>query len=317
MKNKHALLCLMLLLAVSTSRAVAQNVSIYAGKSKTLYDSRYYPDLFGEHVAPTFYTLDVKLGWADYSSSPYASICKHPERGIGFQIDGLSSIKAANGPGMGNIYSIYGYIDRPLIVIGDFSFGYSGEFGLGFMFRHRYDPVENPWNVIISTPVNAHISLGLQAQYAISPRFDAGIGFFFNHHSNGAISFPNYGLNAFELALRLGMKTPKSEEEIHRETVDDGFKRRFCFGIQASGGIMSDISKRKASGSMSSISSTRSRPMLSTDIAAPMPLVWALTFLSRPSVTRLPKTTAGERPMIPSPTVSLSNTSFVITTSRP
>ena len=197
-------LCLVLLLAVPVSHAVAQNVSIYAGESKTLYDSRYYPALFGEGVAPTFPTFDVKLGWTDYGSSPYATICKHPERGIGF------------------------------------SFGYSGEFGLGFMFSHRYDPVENPWNVVISTPVNAHISLGFQAQYAISPRFDAGIGFFFNHHSNGAVSFPNYGLNAFELAVRLGMKAPRSEEEMHRETVDDGFKRGFFYGIQASGGIMSN-----------------------------------------------------------------------------
>ena len=137
--------CLILLLAVPASRAAAQNVSLYAGESKTLYDGRYYPDLFGEHIAPTFPTFDVKLGWTDYSSSPYAAICKHPERGIGFQIDGLSGIKAANGPGMGNIYSIYGYIDRPLIVVRDFSFGYSGEFGLGFMFSNRYDPVENPW----------------------------------------------------------------------------------------------------------------------------------------------------------------------------
>ena len=61
---------------------------MYAGESKTLYDSRYYPALFGEGVAPTFHTFDVKLGWTDYSSSPYAAICKHPERGIGFQIDG-------------------------------------------------------------------------------------------------------------------------------------------------------------------------------------------------------------------------------------
>ena len=210
------------------------------GRSKTLYDSRYYPALFGENVAPAFPTFDIRLGWADYSPSPYASICKHPEMGVGFQFDGLADVMAANGPGMGNIYSLYGYIDRPLLVLGGFSFGYSGEFGVGLMFNKRYDPVTNPWNVVISTPVNAHISLGLQAQYAISPRYDAGIGFFFNHHSNGAVSFPNYGLNAFELALRLGMKAPRSEAELQRGTVDDGFKRHFQFGIQVSGGIMSN-----------------------------------------------------------------------------
>ena len=141
---------------------------------------------------------------------------------------------------MGNIYSVYGYFDRPILVLGGFSFGYSGEFGLGFMFRNRYDPVVNPWNVVISSPVNAHISMGVQAQYDITPRYNAGIGFFFNHHSNGAVSFPNYGLNAFELALRVGMKSPRTPARPASEPVDDGFKRGFQFGLQVSSGVMSN-----------------------------------------------------------------------------
>ena len=231
---------MILLLAATAGRVSAQNVSVYAGASKTLYDGRFYPDLFGEKVAPVFPTFDVKLGWADNSSSPFASICKHPEVGIGFQFDGLAGIKAVNGPGMGNIYSLYGYFDRPFLTVGGFSLGYSGEFGLGFVFSRLYNPDTNPWNVMISSPVNAHISLGLQAQYALSRRFDVGIGLFFNHHSNGAVTFPNYGLNAFELAMRVGMKSPRSVEKQPLEPEDDGFKRRFQFAVQFSGGIMSN-----------------------------------------------------------------------------
>ena len=240
MKVRYFILSLLLLLAGSAGKVSAQNVSIYAGASKTLYDGRFYPDLFGEKVAPVFPTFDVKLGWADYSSSPFASICKHPEVGIGFQFDGLAGVKASNGPGMGNIYSLYGYFDRPFLTAGRFSLGYSGEFGLGFVFSRRYNPETNPWNVMISSPVNAHISLGLQAQYALSDRYDVGIGLFFNHHSNGAVTFPNYGLNAFELAMRVGMKSPRSKEELLSEPEDDGFKRRFQFAVQFSGGIMSN-----------------------------------------------------------------------------
>ena len=231
---------MILLLAATAGRVSAQNVSVYAGASKTLYDGRFYPDLFGEKVAPVLPTFDVKLGWADNSSSPFASICKHPEVGIGFQFDGLAGVKAVNGPGMGNIYSLYGYFDRPFLTVGGFSLGYSGEFGLGFVFSRLYNPDTNPWNVMISSPVNAHISLGLQAQYALSRRFDVGIGLFFNHHSNGAVTFPNYGLNAFELAMRVGMKSPRSVEKQTLEPEDDGFKRRFQFAVQFSGGIMSN-----------------------------------------------------------------------------
>jgi len=240
MRPKPFIFCMILLLAATAGRVSAQNVSVYAGASKTLYDGRFYPDLFGEKVAPVFPTFDVKLGWSDNSSSPFASICKHPEVGIGFQFDALAGIKAVNGPGMGNIYSLYGYFDRPFLTVGGFSLGYSGEFGLGFVFSRLYNPDTNPWNVMISSPVNAHISLGLQAQYALSRRFDVGIGLFFNHHSNGAVTFPNYGLNAFELAMRVGMKSPRSVEKQPLEPEDDGFKRRFQFAVQFSGGIMSN-----------------------------------------------------------------------------
>lgn len=240
MRINSFIICFLFLLAGFAGNAAAQNVSFYAGRSKTLYDSRYYPALFGENVAPAFPTFDVKLGWTDHSLSPYASVCRHPEIGVGFQVDALASVKAANGPGMGNIYSLYGYFDRPLLVFRGFSLGYSGEFGAGFMFSNRYDPVTNPWNVVISSPVNAHISLGVQALFAVTPKYDAGIGFFFNHHSNGAVTFPNYGLNAFELALRVGMKDPRSGEALHREPENDGFKPGFQFAVQMSGGIMSN-----------------------------------------------------------------------------
>ena len=223
----------------------AQNISVYAGRSTSLYDSRFYPDLFGEKVVPAFVTLEARLGWSDYSSSPFASLCNHPEVGVGFQFDGLRGVKAVNGPGMGNIYSIYGYIDRTVLKWGGFSLGYSGELGLGFVFNRLFDPVKNPWNVIISAPVNAHIALGIQAQYAFLSRYDVGIGFFFNHHSNGAITFPNYGLNSFELALRVGMKSPRSKEDLVREPEDDGFRRRFQFAVQFSGGVVSNSANYK------------------------------------------------------------------------
>lgn len=79
---KYSIICLAFLLAGS---AAAQNISVYAGRSTSLYDSRFYPDLFGENVVPAFLTLDAKVGWADNSSSPFASILKHPEVGIGVQ----------------------------------------------------------------------------------------------------------------------------------------------------------------------------------------------------------------------------------------
>ena len=88
MKFQRFILSLSLLLAGMAGNVAAQDFSFSAGRSKTLYDGRYYPDIFGEGVAPKFNTFDFRVGWTDYSSSPFASICNHPEMGVGFQLDG-------------------------------------------------------------------------------------------------------------------------------------------------------------------------------------------------------------------------------------
>ena len=220
--------------------AQAQNISFRGGASRLLYDGRYFPELFGEGVSPIVPSFDLKIGWRGDSSSPVDRACGYPEYGVAFHLLGLADAASVNGPGMGNVYSIYGYFDRPLARAGGFSLGYSAGLGFGFSFSKNYDPVANPWNIIISTPVNGHFSLGFHAEYALTEKYEAGLGLWFNHNSNGAVTFPNKGLNAFELALSLGMKNEGRKSGSKAAVRDDGFRRRFVFNIQASTGIMSN-----------------------------------------------------------------------------
>ena len=216
---------------------MAQSVTVKAGATKLLYDSRHFPVLYGES-APTIPSVGVKFGWKDYSDSPYALICNHPEYGIAFQVDGLADAPAVNGPGLGNVYSVFGFFDRDIIQAGRFSFGYTGGFGLGICPNKLYNPETNPWNLIFSTPVNSHITFGFQARYLLTPRYFTGVGFNFNHYSNGATNFPNRGFNGFELSLLFGMNASDAVMPVPKEPVDDGFKRHFQFDVQFSGGVM-------------------------------------------------------------------------------
>ena len=238
MKIARAIL-LFTVLIVSSGICAAQNIAVKAGTTKLLYDQRYYPAIYGEGVAPIIPTVGLKIGWRDFSDSPYAFICNHPEWGIAFQMDGLGDAEAIDGPGLGNIYCLYGYFDRLLLQTSRFSLGYSAGFGLGCCFSKLYDPASNPKNLLLSVPVNSRIRFGLEAQYRFSKRGFTGLGFYFNHSSNGDVNYPNRGYNGYELSLLLGLKEPESERLLP-ERRDDCFKRHFQFDIQASAGVVSN-----------------------------------------------------------------------------
>lgn len=53
--------------------------------------------------------------------------------------------------------------------------------GLGFCCGRFYDTKTNPWNIMFSVPVNAHIVGGVQAKFVVSRKMEAGLGFYFNH----------------------------------------------------------------------------------------------------------------------------------------
>lgn len=238
MKFARAILLAAALTAVSGA-AAAQNITIRTGATKLLYDQRYYPAIYGEGVAPVIPTAGLKIGWRDFGDSPFATACKHPELGIAFQLDGLATAKAIDGPGLGNIYSVYGFFDRPFIQTDRFRLGYSAGFGLAFCFSKLYDPVTNPKNLLFSIPVNSRARLGLEAQYRISKRYFTGLGFYFNHSSNGDVNYPNRGYNGYELSLLFGMRNQDSGRNTPDRTYER-FRKRFQFDVQVSCGVVSN-----------------------------------------------------------------------------
>lgn len=234
-------------LMLTSIGAMAQNITFRAGESILLYDHRYYNELFGPK-SPRIPSFNLKLGWQDDGSSPYASICNYPEYGIAFNVDCLGTATAANGPGVGSLYSVYGFFDRPIFTVRDFSLCYTAGLGIGCCFNNLYDSLENPWNIMISFPVNAHITLGIQTKTTISDKYIAGVGVFFNHYSNGAVNFQNKGYNGFEFGLSVGMKDfTGKQKQAGRESAggmepslkDDGFRKGFVYDIHASAGVMS------------------------------------------------------------------------------
>ena len=119
---------------------------------------------------------------------------------------------------LGNYFGAYGFIQFPFIARKNFRF--NGKLGSGLgLGTKQYDPVKNPKNVAMSTPVNALICLGVDARYFFKKNW-VSVGIDMTHFSNGAFKVPNLGLNLPYLSLGYGQfirqqsETPQSIESV-------------------------------------------------------------------------------------------------------
>lgn len=119
--------------------------------------------------------------------------------------------------------SVYAYQGAPIVHLSDrLWLGYEWQFGAAFGWKY-YDEDNAPDNAVISTPVTAHMGLGLKLYYRLSDRWRLSVGLNARHYSNGNTSWPNAGLNslgatigvAYEFASR-GDK-PVSDKAIEAE----------------------------------------------------------------------------------------------------
>jgi Lipid A 3-O-deacylase (PagL) len=76
--------------------------------------------------------------------------------------------------------------------------------GFGIAYLNKiYDRVSNPTNVAIGTHFNNYTTIGLQAEYNLSPQVFLQLSGHFAHSSNGHLRYPNLGLNT--ATARLGI----------------------------------------------------------------------------------------------------------------
>lgn len=112
-------------------------------------------------------------------------------QGIGVGMDTYFSNSLLGSP-----VSAYVYQGAPLFHFNNrLCFGYEWQFGAAFGWKH-YDEQTADNNAVVSTPVTAHMGIGLKLHYSISERWQASFGISANHYSNGNTSWPNAGVNS-------------------------------------------------------------------------------------------------------------------------
>jgi len=122
-----------------------------------------------------------------------------PEKGIGVFV-----LDMGNTEELGNLYSVYPYLDLPLNKQGPSRLMLHMGVGIAYLNK-KYDFEENFFNTAIGSHINYSIVLGLKYRYELD-RFCLGTGVSIAHASNAAIQLPNLGVNIASADLSIGYR---------------------------------------------------------------------------------------------------------------
>jgi len=95
---------------------------------------------------------------------------------------------------LGNILTLYGSFERPLLRRGRWQIDYVLRMGFGYN-TWQYNPTDNIDNELIGSKLSIYFGAGLQASYQLSNDWALTGGILYGHHSNGALDRPNKGEN--------------------------------------------------------------------------------------------------------------------------
>lgn len=190
-----------------------------------------------------FAQKDVNASFAaslrsDFSFSPYSKegmIYKGLYQGFGVDIRSFFADRLLGSP-----YSVYVFQGAPVINISDrLSLDYEWKFGAAFGWKHYYNGDNNNENTAISTPVTAHMALGLKFRYDLTPQIKLSAGLEATHFSNGNTSSPNGGINTLGVALGVAYYLDTTEQPpviSSAEILDEADKPKWFYDITLFGG---------------------------------------------------------------------------------
>ena len=150
-------------------------------------------------------------------SSAYAQQFGYPMLNFGFSLARMGDFKFHDQTHFSNLYSLFGSFERSLMRRKYVSLGYIFDFGATYN-PDRYDPVNNPGNNWLSSPV---------------------IAYMFRHYSNGRLALPNEALNALGAGVfaRYRLDDYDYKEYTGKPRLKGDYKRGMQYAIVLGGGV--------------------------------------------------------------------------------
>lgn len=152
----------------------------------------------GENKIPYYTSYALKFGFATNGTNWQDCAFGMPYMGVG-----LYGVDFYGRSNLGVPFSIFFFQGGHLTdYTKPVSLNYEWNVGASFRWQH-YDAFDNPDNVAIGSTVNIHFGANLYMKWKMARNWDLDAGIEFNHFSNGASLFPNYGMNMASAFVQL------------------------------------------------------------------------------------------------------------------
>jgi hypothetical protein len=135
--------------------------------------------------------IDLRVGWQTLGKMEWQRRLNLPYFGIGLYMS-----KFYNNDEIGYPNAIYFMFGGPFIKRERYAFNYEFSGGISYNWK-PYNKDTNQFNVAIGSENNCYIDLRLSYSRNISKTITLSGGIRFTHFSNGAIAYPNKGINTF------------------------------------------------------------------------------------------------------------------------
>ncbi len=170
--------------------------------------------------------FDLKFGWQTGGNRDWEVAYRYPSLGLGLNWNTFDTKI------LGEPVAAYFYTNFPQITTDWFRVDLEVDLGMSYGIN-PYDKVTNPSNMATGSSLNAFFGIYLEQSFHVAPRVDFFVSEGLTHYSNGAIGWPNLGLNipSLKFGFRHYYEKPKYVNKGKKIEFDRNFQLNTYIGF--------------------------------------------------------------------------------------
>jgi len=232
-KNKGFWLLVFTILSFSTfagdsiKSPVFFSINYRAGKNKP-----HRPVI--ENLVYPYRSVDFKLGWQTQGNKAWHNSYRNPSFGVGFNYATFDT------EFVGKPVALYFFTQFPQYNATWGRLDIEVDCGLSYGIN-PYDENTNPYNFSTGSSTNVFFGLYLEQSFNLGRHVDLFVSGGLTHYSNGALNYPNLGLNI--PSTKIGLRyQPRVSQKYNTNPV---FERNFILSTYVGGGTMFYFTNKK------------------------------------------------------------------------